>query len=130
MKTNNAESFNALLKKDRKFLILTIIEHIYNKLQQWFHCQSTESTMCTSVLTLAQEDKLFKTLEVVRKVSMKPLYQFHFSMRYGCKIGYIMDLNNNICPCWKFQLESFPYAHAVVRATHRGISLHSLCIHY
>ncbi|XP_022861520.1 uncharacterized protein LOC111381906 [Olea europaea var. sylvestris] len=85
---------------------------------------------CTSVLTLAKKDKLFKTLEVARKVYVEPLDQFPFSARYARNLGYIVDLNDNTCTCRQFQLESFSCTHAVAMAMYKGIPPHTLCIVY
>ncbi|XP_022899552.1 uncharacterized protein LOC111412919 [Olea europaea var. sylvestris] len=106
-----------------------MIEHIRSKLQQWFYDRREESQNCTSVLARAQEDRLFKTLEVAKALSVKPLDQFRFSVRCGRNVGYIVDLNDNTCTCRKFQLESFPCAHVLV-AMYRGFPPHSLCSHY
>ncbi|XP_022891999.1 uncharacterized protein LOC111406866 [Olea europaea var. sylvestris] len=125
MTSNNAESLNALFKKDRELPILAMIEHIRSKLQQWFYDRREESQNCTSVLAPAQEDRLFKTLEVAKALFVKPLEQFHFFVRCGRNVGYIVDLNDNTCMCRKFQLESFPCAHAVAVAMYRGFPPHS-----
>lgn len=82
------------------------------------------------MLTPAQEDKIFKTLEVARKVCVEPYDQFCFSVRYGRNIGYIVDLNDNTCTCRKFQLERFLCTHAVAVAMHKGIPPHTLCSYY
>ncbi|XP_022876945.1 uncharacterized protein LOC111395175 [Olea europaea var. sylvestris] len=83
-----------------------------------------------SVLTPAQEDKLFKTLDVKRKVYVEPLDQFRFSVRCARYFGYIVDLNDNTCTCRRFQLESFPCTHAMTVAMHRGFPPHTLCSVY
>ncbi|XP_022873492.1 uncharacterized protein LOC111392388 [Olea europaea var. sylvestris] len=110
-----------------KYLIEIGIEHW---VQQWFHNQGEESQSCTSMLTPAQEDKLFKTLDVVRKVYVEPLNQFRFSVRCARNFGYIVDLNGNTCTCRQFQLESFPCTHVVAVAINRGFPPHTLCIAY
>lgn len=130
MTSNNAELFNSLFKKDRELPILAMLENIRMKLQLWCHDRREESQNCTTTLTLAHEDKLFKTLEVVRKLSVEPMDQFHFSMRCGRNIGYVVSLHDNTCTYRQFQLESFPCAHAVAMARHRGIPLHNLCTPY
>ncbi|XP_022889259.1 uncharacterized protein LOC111404725 [Olea europaea var. sylvestris] len=89
-----------------------------------------EHWSCASVLTPAQEDKLFKTLDVARKVYVEPLDQFRFSVRCVHNFGYIVDLNDNTCTCRRFQLESFPCTHAVAVAMHRGLPPHTLCSVY
>ncbi|XP_022845317.1 uncharacterized protein LOC111368318 [Olea europaea var. sylvestris] len=127
MTSNNAESLNALFKKDRELPILAMIEHIRNRLQQWFYDRREESQNCTSVLAPAQEDRLFKTLEVAKALFVEPLDQFRFSMRCGHNVGYIVDLNDNTYMCRQFQLESFPCVHAVAVAMYRGFPPHSLC---
>ncbi|XP_022883239.1 uncharacterized protein LOC111399992 [Olea europaea var. sylvestris] len=53
----------------------------------WFHDRRKESQSYTSVLTPAQENKLFKTLEVARKVYVEPLDQFRFSARYALAVA-------------------------------------------
>ncbi|XP_022893047.1 uncharacterized protein LOC111407657 [Olea europaea var. sylvestris] len=130
MTSNNAELLNALFKKDRELSILTMFENIRDKLQQWFHDRRKEPQSCTSVLTPTQEDKLFKTLEVARKVYVESLDQFNFSARCARNFGYIIDLNDNTCTCRQFQLESFPCTHAVAVAMYRGIPPHTLCSAY
>ncbi|XP_022847488.1 uncharacterized protein LOC111370001 [Olea europaea var. sylvestris] len=130
MTSNNAESLNALFKKDRELPILAMIEHICSKLQQWFYDRRKKSQNCTSVLTPAQEDRLFKTLEVVKALFVEPLDQFRFSVRYGRNVGYIIDLNDNTCTCRQFQLESFPCAHSVAVAMYKGFPPHSLRSYY
>lgn len=130
MTSNNAESLNSLFKKDRELPVLAMLENIRQKLQMWFHDRREESHNCTSTLTPAQEDKLFKTLEVARKLNVEPLDQFRFSVRCGRNMGWIVSLNDNTCTCRQFQLESFPCAHAVAVAKYRGIPPHSLCTHY
>ncbi|XP_022861291.1 uncharacterized protein LOC111381712 [Olea europaea var. sylvestris] len=107
-----------------------MIENIRDKLQHWFHDRREESQSCASVLTPAQEDKLFKTLDVARKVYVEPLDQFCFSVRCACNFGYIVDLNDNTCTCRRFQLENFPCTHAVAVAMHKGLPLHTLCSVY
>ncbi|XP_022851893.1 uncharacterized protein LOC111373571 [Olea europaea var. sylvestris] len=96
----------------------------------WFNNRREKSQSCTSVLTLAREDKLFKTLDVARKVFIEPLDQFRFSVRYVRNFGYIVDLNGSTCMCRQFQLESFPCAHAVAVAMYRGFPPHTLCSVY
>ncbi|XP_022861628.1 uncharacterized protein LOC111382004 [Olea europaea var. sylvestris] len=130
MTSNNAESLNALFKKDRELPILAMLENIRDKLQQWFHDRREESQCCISVLTPTQEDKLFKTLDVARKVCVEPLDQFRFFVRCARNFGYIIDLNNNTCTCRQFQLESFPCTRAVAVAMYRGILPHTLCSAY
>ncbi|XP_022862304.1 uncharacterized protein LOC111382530 [Olea europaea var. sylvestris] len=95
-----------------------------------FYDRREESQNCTSVLAPAQEDRLFKTLEVAKALFVEPLDQFRFSMRCGRNVGYIVDLNDNTCTCRQFQLESFPCAHAVAVAMYRGFPPHNLCSHY
>ncbi|XP_022875802.1 uncharacterized protein LOC111394280 [Olea europaea var. sylvestris] len=114
MTLNNAESLSALFKKDRELPILTMIEHIRSMLQQWFYDRREESQNCTSVLVPAQEDRLFKTLEVGKAPFVEPLDQFRFSVRCGRNVGYIVDLNDNTCTL----------------AMYRGFPPHSLCSHY
>ncbi|XP_022893912.1 uncharacterized protein LOC111408378 [Olea europaea var. sylvestris] len=109
MTSNNAESLSALFKKDR---------------------EREESQSCTSMLTSVQEDKLFKTLDVARKVYVESLDQFRFSVRCARNFGYIVDLNDNTCAYKQFQLESFPCTHAVKVAMHRGFPPHTLCSPY
>ncbi|XP_022872605.1 uncharacterized protein LOC111391590 [Olea europaea var. sylvestris] len=130
MTSNNAESLNALFKKDRELPIIAMIDNIRDKLQQLFHDRCEESQSCTSLLNSAQEDKLFKTLDVTKKVYVEPLDQFHFSVRCVRNFGYIVDLNDNMCTCRRFQLESSPYTHAVAVAIHRGFPPHTLCSAY
>lgn len=48
MSTNNVETFNSIFKKDKKLSIITLIEHIPNKLQVSLH-------ICTSKLTTMEE---------------------------------------------------------------------------
>ncbi|XP_022883600.1 uncharacterized protein LOC111400414 [Olea europaea var. sylvestris] len=69
--------------------------------QKWFHDRREELQSCASVLTPAQEDKLFKTLDVARKVYVEPLDQFRFSVRYALAV-----------------------------AMHRGLPPHTLCSVY
>ncbi|XP_022897722.1 uncharacterized protein LOC111411419 [Olea europaea var. sylvestris] len=130
MTSNNVESLNALFKKNRELPILAMLENIHDKLQQWFHDRCQESHSCTSVLTPTQEDKLFKTLEVARKVYLEPQDQFRFFVRCACNFGYIIDLNDNTCMCRQFQLKSFSYTQAVAVAMYREISPHTLCSAY
>ncbi|XP_022854016.1 uncharacterized protein LOC111375429 [Olea europaea var. sylvestris] len=130
MTSNNVESLNALFKKDRELLILAMLDNIRDKLQQWFHDRCEESQSCTSVLNPPQEDKLFKTLEVSRKVYVDPLNKFRFSTRCARDFGYIVDLNDNTCTCRQFKLESFPCTHTLAVAIYRGIPPHTLCSAY
>lgn len=68
MISNNAESLNALFKKDRELPILTLIKNIRTKLQQWFHDQREESQNCTNVLAPVQKEKAiqsYRTCETV-----------------------------------------------------------------
>ncbi|XP_022889028.1 uncharacterized protein LOC111404454 [Olea europaea var. sylvestris] len=65
-----------------------MFENIRDKLQQWFYDRREESQSCTSVLTPVEKDKLFKTLEVARKVYVEPLDQFCFSVR--CSLAMAM----------------------------------------
>ncbi|XP_022894089.1 uncharacterized protein LOC111408577 [Olea europaea var. sylvestris] len=113
-----------------KYLSNMGVKHWARKLQQWFYDRREESQNCTSVLAPAQEDRLFKTLEVVKALFVEPLDQFRFSVRCGRNVGYIVDLNDNTCTCRQFQLESFPCAHAVAVAMYIGFPPHSLCSHY
>ncbi|XP_022858232.1 uncharacterized protein LOC111379127 [Olea europaea var. sylvestris] len=130
MTSNNAESFNTLFKKDRELPILAMLENIREKLQQWFHDHREESQSCISVLTPAQKDKLFKTLQVARKVYVEPLDQFRFSARCGCNFGYIVYLNDNTCMNRWFQFESFSCTYAMAVTLYRGIPPHTLCSAY
>lgn len=86
MTSNNAESLNSLFKNDRDLPILAMLENIRQKLQMWFHDRREESQNCISALTPAQENKLFKTLGVARKLSVELLDQFRFSVRCGHKL--------------------------------------------
>ncbi|XP_022847660.1 uncharacterized protein LOC111370206 [Olea europaea var. sylvestris] len=85
MMSNNAESLNALFKKDRELPILVMIENICNKLQQWFHNRRAASQNCTSVLTPAQENKCFKAADVARKLNVEAFDEFRFSVQ--CALG-------------------------------------------
>ncbi|XP_022889126.1 uncharacterized protein LOC111404567 [Olea europaea var. sylvestris] len=96
----------------------------------WFYDRREESQNCMSVLAPAQEDRLFKTLEVAKALFVEPLDQFRFSVRCGRNVGYIVNLNDNTYTCRKFQLESFPCAYAVAVAMYRGFPPHNLCSHY
>ncbi|XP_022865572.1 uncharacterized protein LOC111385421 [Olea europaea var. sylvestris] len=89
-----------------------------------------EHWSCASVLTPTQEDKLFKTLDVARKVYVEPLDQFRFFVRSARNFGYIVDLSDNACTCRLFQLESFPCTYAVTVTMHRGFPPHTLCSVY
>ncbi|XP_022874053.1 uncharacterized protein LOC111392877 [Olea europaea var. sylvestris] len=108
MTSNDAESLNALFKKDRELPIIN----------------------CTSVLAPAQENRLFKTLEVTKALFVEPLDQFRFSVRCARNVGYIVDLNDNTCTCRQFQFESFPCAYAVAVAMYRGFPPYNLYSHY
>ncbi|XP_022854987.1 uncharacterized protein LOC111376272 [Olea europaea var. sylvestris] len=66
----------------------------------------------------------------MKKVYVEPLDQFHFSVRCARNFGYIIYLNDNTCTCKQFQLESFPYTHAVEVAMHRGLPPCTLCSAY
>ncbi|XP_022880675.1 uncharacterized protein LOC111397945 [Olea europaea var. sylvestris] len=103
---------------------------IKHKSESWFYDRREESQNCKSVLAPAQEDRLFKTQEVAKALFVEPLDQFHFFVRYGRNVGYIVDFNDNTCTCRQFQLESFPCVHAVAVAMYRGFQPHILCSHY
>jgi hypothetical protein len=130
MTSNNAESLNALFKKDRELPILAMIENIRNKLQQWFHDRRAASESCTSVLAPAQEEKLFKAAEVARKLNVEALDEFRFSVQCARNTAYMVDLTDNTCTCTRFQLESFPCEHAVAVAMYRGFAARTLCSLY
>ncbi|XP_022891932.1 uncharacterized protein LOC111406789 [Olea europaea var. sylvestris] len=92
------KSPNDLFKKDRELPILAMIENIHDKLQQWFHDRHEESQSCASVLTPAQEDKLFKTLDVARKLESFPCtHAVAVAMHRGlpphtlCSVYYMTD---------------------------------------
>ncbi|XP_022861684.1 PKS-NRPS hybrid synthetase CHGG_01239-like [Olea europaea var. sylvestris] len=85
--SNNAESFNALFKKDRELLILALIENICTKLQQWFHDQHVELQNCTSVLAPAQEERLFKAAELPKQLNVEPLDELRFSVECALAVA-------------------------------------------
>ncbi|XP_022846315.1 uncharacterized protein LOC111369061 [Olea europaea var. sylvestris] len=127
---NNAESLNALFKRDRKLHILALIENIHTKLQQWFHDRRAESHNCTTVLAPAQEVKLFKAVEAARKLNVEPLDESRFSVKCARHTAYMVDLSDGTCTCKQFQLESFPCEHAVAVAMYREFAVRTLCSPY
>lgn len=86
------------------------------------HSKREELQMCTSTPTSAMEDKLFKIVEMTNNVYVEPLNQFHFSVKSGPNIRYIVNLNDNTYTCKKIQLKSFLYEHVVVMAMHRAFN--------
>ncbi|XP_022875573.1 uncharacterized protein LOC111394015 [Olea europaea var. sylvestris] len=84
----------------------------------------------TSVLTSAQEEKLFKATEVARKLNVEALDEFRFSVQCARNTAYMVNLTYNTCTCMRFQLESFPCEHAVAVAMYRGFAARTLCSLY
>ncbi|XP_022893719.1 uncharacterized protein LOC111408149 [Olea europaea var. sylvestris] len=128
--SNNAESLNALFKRDRELLILALIENIRMKLQQWFHDRCAESHNCTTVLVPVQEVKLFKAAEAGRKLNVELLDESRFSVECARHTAYMVDLSDGTCTCKQFQLESFSCEHAVAVAMYRGFTARILCHPY
>ncbi|XP_022867142.1 uncharacterized protein LOC111386884 [Olea europaea var. sylvestris] len=116
MTSNNVESLNVLFKRDRELPILSQIENIRTKLQQWFYDRRAESHNCTSVLAPAQEVKLFKA---TRKLNVEPLDESRFAVECVRHTTYMVDLIDGTCTCKQFQLESFPCEHAIAVAIYR-----------
>ncbi|XP_022841990.1 uncharacterized protein LOC111365688 [Olea europaea var. sylvestris] len=107
---------NALFKRDRELPILTLIEIIRAKLQQWFNDRLAESHNCTSMLAPAKEVKLFKAAEARRKLNVKSLDESRFFVECAHHTTYMF--------------ESFPCEHAVTVAMYRGFTARTLYYPY
>ena len=124
MCSNAAESFNSWVREARNLPITRMVDSIRTKLMRQMAKRRDASHMWTGTICPKMEDRLEKTFNEGRswKVSQSnaDVYEVHSFP------SVTVDIGRRTCSCFKWQLNGFPCAHAMVAVRKSGRDLKTL----
>ncbi|XP_019057732.1 PREDICTED: uncharacterized protein LOC109116550 [Tarenaya hassleriana] len=112
--TNGAESINSVLKKAKRYPLLSLLDICVSKTAEWFSRYRVEA--CGA-------DDSQKLTPYVYKV-------LHERFEKACT--YEVNLSDRTCSCRKFDVDRYPCSHAIAAAhkVGKGTEIHELCSEY
>ncbi|XP_028084377.1 uncharacterized protein LOC114285536 [Camellia sinensis] len=124
MCSNATESFNSWVREARNLPITRMVDSIRTKLMRQMAKRREASQMWTGTICPKMEDRLEKAFNEGRswKVSQSnaDVYEVHSFP------SVTVDIGRRTCSCFKWQLNGFPCAHAMVAVRKSGWDLNTL----
>ncbi|KAL7186973.1 hypothetical protein ACSBR2_028638 [Camellia fascicularis] len=122
--SNAAESFNSWVREARNLLITSMVDSIRTKLMRQMAKRRDASQTWTGTICPKMESRLEKAFNEGKswKVSQSnaDVYEVHsFPL-------VTVDIEHRTCSCFKWQLNGFPCAHAMVAVRKSGRDLNTL----
>ncbi|KAM3358591.1 hypothetical protein P3S68_021524 [Capsicum galapagoense] len=105
--TNNVESMNAVLRKERQLPILRLISYIQNKLQRWLYEIKMEAQGNFHDFTCWAEVEVADKIQAALKLKVELIDATTFVVREE-GVEYIVDLKSRTCQCLVFQIDEIP----------------------
>lgn len=126
MTSNVAESWNAVLRNAREFLILPLIEFIRGKLMSWFAVRrevesNEENNLMPRVLEIVEANFENSGVYGVHVISGT---EYQVIDKEG--ISFHVNLSGKTCSCYEFQTHKIPCSHAIAAANRNKVSITSL----
>lgn len=106
-----AESFNSWIDVERGLPVYSMLESVRVKQMAMSNERRTEAEQCTTVLTSSMEGELEEKMYEGRRFQVIKSYRGVYEVRG--KYSYQVNLNEFSCSCVKWQINSFPCAHAL-----------------
>ncbi|XP_010531577.1 PREDICTED: uncharacterized protein LOC104807849 [Tarenaya hassleriana] len=134
--TNGAESINSVLKKAKRYLLLSLLDICVSKTVEWFSryrveaCGADDSQKLTPYVYKVLHERFEKacTYEVIELNRLSGM----FEARDEKGRRNLVNLGDRTCSCRKFDVDRYPCSHAIA-ATHKvgkGTKIHELCSEY
>jgi hypothetical protein len=118
MANSTAESFNAWIREERGLPVFDMLEAIRIREMVQNSQRRAEAERWTTILTPTMHDRLNANLAVGRDwtVSCSAPKVFEVHAKFNVKV----NLNENFCSCRRWQIHSFPCAHALIAMQKAG----------
>ncbi|KAM3359770.1 hypothetical protein P3S68_019481 [Capsicum galapagoense] len=127
--TNNVESMNAVLRKERQLPMLRLIDYIQNKLQSWFYERKIEAQGNFHDITRWTEVEVTDKIQVALKLKVDLIDATRLVVREE-GVEYIVDLKSRTCQCLVFQTDKIPCTHAIAAIESRHMNKSSYCSYW
>ncbi|XP_022880557.1 uncharacterized protein LOC111397814 [Olea europaea var. sylvestris] len=96
MTNNIAESLNSVLRLQRSFPIISLIENITSLMQRWFYERESASTKCSTTVTPKIDDELRKSFDAGVTLAVRNLDELVFEVGIATELCTV-DLKGNTC---------------------------------
>ena len=101
MTSNIIESLNSILRHAHKLLTTTLVELVYEMMQQWFYDRKNAVERAKTMLTKWASELVTKNLDVVQYMIVKPIDNFIYQVKDEHK-DHAVNLNERTCTCRRF----------------------------
>ncbi|XP_010555431.1 PREDICTED: uncharacterized protein LOC104824926 [Tarenaya hassleriana] len=134
--TNGAESINSVLKKAKKYPILSLLDICLGKTVEWFNRHRLEAGSAdeSQKLTPIVYKELHERYERACTFDVQELNRVtgEFEVRDDKGRRHLVNLGERTCGCRMFDVDRYPCSHAIA-ATHmigKGDMIYDLCSEY
>ncbi|CAG7870257.1 unnamed protein product [Brassica rapa] len=126
MKSNVAESWNAVLREAREYPILALVEFIRAKLMSWFSARGSTISENLDKFTPKVMEILAVNFESSAGFEVKKIKHLEYEVRNKEGYSFHVDISKRFCSCFEFQLLEIPCQHAIAAAIVAKIKVDSL----
>ncbi|XP_010542114.1 PREDICTED: uncharacterized protein LOC104815434 [Tarenaya hassleriana] len=134
--TNGVESINSILKKAKRYPLLSLLDICVAKTVEWFiryrqkHVVLNDSQKLTPYVYKVLHERFEKacTYEVIELNRLSGM----FETRDEKGRRHLVNLGDRTCSCKKFDEDRYPCSHAIAAAhkIRKGSAIHELCSEY